>query len=107
MGLCNCDRGGDVSPPPGSTRTTCGCPVRRFDASDQLLCITNFGPVPVNAAPSSCRGLLTRWPSSSLRHCGREHAPRLRAIDVVADAALALPRVLPLPPSLHALCTSI
>ena len=87
-----------VSPPPGSTRTTCGCPVRRADASDQALCILYLGPLPLNAAPSSFCGPLTRWPSSSLRRCGREHSPRLGAVDVgAADAALALARVLPLP----------
>ena len=86
------------SPPPGSSRTTRGCPVRRDDASDQVLFILYLRPFPLNAAPSSCCGPLTRWPSSSLRRCGREHSLRLGAIDVrAADAALALARVLPLP----------
>ena len=86
-----------VSLPPGF-RTTCGCPVRRADVSDQALCILCFGTLPLNAAPSSFCGPLTRWPASSLRRCWREHSPRLGAIDVAStDAALALARVRSLP----------
>ena len=60
--------------------------------------MTRDGPLPLNVAPSSCCRPLTRWPSSSLRRCGRLPPPRLDAIVVcAADEGLALGRVLPLP----------
>ena len=90
-------RGAALKSNPGF-RTTCGCPVRRADASDQALFILFIGPLPLNVAPIGICGPLTRWPLSSLRRCGREHSPRLGAFDVAAtDAALALAPVLPLP----------
>ena len=85
------------SPLPSSTRTTRGSPVGRAecaDPSDQLLAMRYVGPLPLNVAPSSCCRPLTRWPSSSLRRCGRLPPPRL---DCAADGGLALGRVLPLP----------